>query len=186
MEDKEIIDLYWHRSESAIEHTRQKYGNACYRIAQNILSNHEDSEECVNDTYLNAWNSIPPHRPEKLGAYLYKITRNLALNRFEKYTAQKRGGGEVALALEELEDCLCVSGSVEECVEGRILTDKLNVFLSQLPSQTRKIFLMRYWNLSPVKEISDKLGVTQSKVKMSLLRTRMKLKGFLEDEGVVL
>lgn len=186
MDEKQIIDLYWARSERAIDETARKYGKFCFHIAYNILANHQDSEECVNDTYLQTWNAIPPRRPNKLSAFLGKITRNLALKRHEMYTAQKRGGGQVVLALEELAECIPDTNTVERAVDDRILADKLNVFLSKLSAESRKIFLRRYWQLCPVKQIASELGVSESKVKMSLMRTRGKLRSFLEQEGIEL
>lgn len=186
MDEKQIIDLYWVRSERAIDETARKYGKFCHCIAYNILANHQDSEECVNDTYLNAWNAIPPKRPNKLSAFLGKITRNLALKTYERYTAEKRGGGQVVLALEELAECIPDPNTVERMVDNRILADKLNVFLSQLPGEARRIFLRRYWNLNTVREIAEVYGISESKVKMSLMRTRGKLRSFLEQEGIEL
>lgn len=184
MDEKQIIDLYWARSERAIDETARKYGKFCHCIAFNILANHQDSEECVNDTYLRTWNAIPPRRPNKLSAFLGKITRNLALKRYEVYTAEKRGGGQVMLALEELAECIPDPNTVERAVDERILAGKLNVFLAQLTPETRMIFLGRYWSLSSVKEIASAYGMTESKVKMSLMRTRGKLRSFLEQEGI--
>lgn len=186
MDEKQIIDLYWARSERAIDETARKYGKFCHCIAYNILAKHQDSEECVNDTYLNAWNAIPPKRPNKLSAFLGKITRNLALKTYERYTAEKRGGGQVVLALEELAECIPDPNTVERMVDNRILADKLNVFLSQLPGEARRIFLRRYWNLNTVREIAEVYGISESKVKMSLMRTRGKLRSFLEQEGIEL
>ena len=186
MDDKQIIDLYWARSERAIEETDIKYGKLCHRIAFNILANLQDSEECVNDTYLKAWSVIPPKRPVKLAAFLGKITRNLALNRYEKYTAEKRGGGEVPAALDELTECIPDPDSLERVVDNRILVDKLNVFLEGLPAEARKIFLRRYWEVCSVRQIAEIYGISESKVKVSLFRTRGKLRTFLEQEGIVL
>lgn len=186
MDEKQIIDLYWDRSENAIAETAKKYGKYCHGIAFNILASREDSEECVNDTYLKAWSVIPPKRPIKLSAFLGKITRNLALNRYERYTAEKRGGGQVALALEELAECIPDPHSVEQAVNDKILADKLNIFLSGLSVEARKIFMRRYWELSSVREIAAAYGISESKVKMSLFRTRGKLRSFLEQEGIAL
>lgn len=186
MDEKQIIDLYWARSESAIAETDKKYGKLCHRIAFNILANRQDSEECVNDTYLKAWSIIPPKRPVKLSTFLGKITRNLALNRYEKYTAEKRGGGEVPVALDELTECIPDPNSVERIVENRILADKFNIFLEGLPVETRRIFMRRYWELSSIQEIAEIYGISESKVKVSLFRTRGKLKTFLEKEGIAL
>lgn len=186
MDDKQIIDLYWARSESAIAETDKKYGKLCHRIAFNILHNPQDSEECVSDTYLKAWSVIPPKRPVKLSTFLGKITRNLALNRYEKDTAVKRGGGDVAVALDELAECIPDPNSVERVVDNRNLTDKLNVFLEGLPTETRRIFLRRYWELCSIREIAEIFSISESKVKVSLFRTREKLRSFLEQEGIAL
>lgn len=184
MDEKQIIELYWVRSERAIDETARKYGRFCHSIAFNILSNYQDSEECVNDTYLHSWNAIPPRRPDKLSAFLGRITRNLALNRYVRDNAQKRGGGQMVYALEELAECIPDPNTVERRVDDRLLAEKLNIFLSQLPGDNRRIFLRRYWQLSTVKEIASDLGVSESKVKMSLMRTRGKLKNYLEQEGI--
>ena len=186
MDDKQIIDLYWDRSELAIAETDRKYRRYCYRIAFHILADSQDSEECVSDTYLRVWSVIPPKRPVKFPAFLAKITRNLALNRYEKRTADKRGGGEVSVALDELAECIPDPNSVERMVDNRFLSDKLNLFLEELPAQTRKIFLRRYWELCSIHEIAEIYGISESKVKVSLFRTRGKLRAFLEREGIAL
>ena len=183
MEDKRIIELYWQRSEEAISQTASKYGAYCRSIAWNILCNSEDSEECVNDTYLRAWDTIPPQRPRGLQTFLGKITRNLSLDRWRRNHAQKRDSG-VFLALEELEEC--VPGCDGNMSEDIAVRDALNGFLDSLKPAHRKIFLRRYWYLSPVKEIAQDYGISESKVKMILLRTREKLKAHLESEGIVL
>ena len=186
MDDKQILDLYWARSESAISETTKKYGKYCHFIAYNILRNAEDSEECVSETWLKAWNSIPPHRPERLSAFLGKITRNLSLSRYQHCTARKRGRGQTVLALEELQDCIPAADSVEQIVDGLVLTDILNRFLASLKSETRKILMQRYWYLCSVREIAADLHVSESKVKMTLFRTRNELRTLLEKEGIVL
>lgn len=186
MDERHIIELYWNRCETAIAETARKYGGYCFKIAYNILANHEDSEECVNDTYWKAWKSIPPTCPRSLAAFLGRITRNLALNRFETCTAQKRGGSQVDLALEELHECLTDGKSTEERVEDRELANALNEFLTNLPSEARKLFLQRYWELMPIKEIAKASGISESKVKMSLKRTRDKLRAFLEKEEIAI
>lgn len=186
MDERQIVDLYWNRSETAIAETASQYGSFCFKIAYNILVNHEDSEECVNDTYMKTWESIPPTYPKSLAAFLGRITRNLALNRFEKRTAQKRGGSQVDVALEELHECLPDSKTTEEKIEDQELAEALNLFLSDLPAETRKIFLLRYWELMSVKEIAKGGGISESKVKMSLKRTRDKLRNFLEKEGIAI
>lgn len=186
MEDEKIIDLYFMRSEEAITQTDVKYGRYCHTIAFNILYSREDSEECVNDTWLHAWNAMPPQRPGILSAFLGKITRNLALNMYEKYNAKKRGSGETAAALEELEECVPSGNTVEQEIENMALSRTFDRFLAALPERTRKIFVRRYWYVSPVKEIADDLGMTESNVKMTLLRTRKQFRTFLESEGIVL
>ena len=198
MQDEQIIDLYWKRSEEAIRETEIKYGKYCGTIAWNILYSAEDAEECVNDTWMNAWNAMPPHRPGFLKAFLGKITRNLALNLYEKKHAEKRGGGETALALDELAECVGgvpggkgtagISGSVWDSEgsteEGMVLTACLNRFLQGMKAEDRKIFVQRYWYMYSVKEIAGNLGLGESKVKMTLLRQREKLKKVLEEEGI--
>lgn len=186
MEDKQIIDLYWERSETAISETANKYGRYCHYIAYNILHREEDSEECVNDTYMNAWKSIPPHRPSVLKTFLGKITRNLALNRYEYFTAEKRNSGQVPLALDELRDCLPSANNTEKVVDDIVLTETLNRFLSELSIEQRKILMRRYWYFSSVKDIAKDYGRSESKVKMSLLRSRNALRHFLEKEGILI
>lgn len=184
MDDQQIIELYWNRSESAITETAARYGRFCYQIAYHILENREDSDECVNDTYFRVWEAIPPTRPNIFSAFLGKITRNLALNRYAFLTAEKRGGSQILLALEELGDCIPGGKVPEQAAQDRELAEALNRFLKELPAENRKIFLQRYWNLMPVKDIAITYGISQSKAKMSLLRTRKKLRNFLEREGI--
>lgn len=186
MEDHQIIELFWQRSESAVTETARKYGRYCHTIAYNILHSREDSEECVNDTYLNAWRTIPPQRPERLSAFLGKITRNLSLKRWEQYHAEKRGAGQTALALDELAECVPASDNVEQVIDDLALAEALDRFLASLSPERRKIFMRRYWYLSPIKEIAAEYGVSQSKVKMSLLRSRQALRQLLEKEGIKL
>jgi len=186
MDDKQILELYNERSETAISETAEKYGKYCHYIAYNILYNIQDSEECVNDTYLKAWQTIPPHYPNKLSTYLGKITRNLALNRYKYYNRQKRGEGQTELVLDELLECVPAAESPEQAVEEKILVEVLNRFLDDLPEEKMKIFMRRYWYMSPIKEIADDLEMGESKVKMILSRSRSKLKQILEKEGIIL
>ncbi|MCM1189966.1 MAG: RNA polymerase sigma factor [bacterium] len=183
MEDKQIIDLYWARSETAISETADKYGRYCHSIAFHILHSHEDSEECVNDTMFNAWKAIPPQRPNKLSVFLGTITRNLSLKKWEQYSAEKRGAGQVPLALEELQDCIPASEKVGQAADDLTLAEILNRFLSTLPKERRKIFMRRYWYMCSVKEIAADYSIGESKVKMSLLRSRNELRQLLEKEG---
>ena len=182
MDDKRIIDLYWERSERAITETSSKYGNYCYTIAYNILYNREDSEESVNDTYLSAWNAMPPKRPDILSAFLGKITRYISIDRWKNRTALKRGGGEVPLVLEELEQCISSKKSVEEEYLQKELLNCINQFLNNLPQTERKIFMYRYWNMDSIEKISKRYGYSISKVTSMLYRTRGKLQRFLEEE----
>ena len=186
MEDNQIIQLYFDRSEDAISQTAVKYGKYCHTIAYNILHNFEDSEECVNDTYWKAWSIIPPRKPKRLAAFLGKITRNLSLDVYRHYTAEKRGGGEMSLALEELGDCVSSLESLDDHADEIVLVDTLNRFLASLSAEHRNIFMRRYWYVSSVKEIAGDYGITESKVKMSLLRSRNQLKAVLEKEGIAL
>lgn len=184
MDDKQIVDLYWERSEIAISKTAEKYGRYCHYIAFNVLRNDEDSEECVNDTYLSAWNSMPPHRPSVLKTFLGKLTRNHSLNRYKQLTAEKRGKGQISLVIDELHECLPTTENTESIIDDMVLVDVFNRFLASLPMEQRKIFMRRYWYISSVKEISADYGMSESKVKMSLLRSRNELKHLLEKEGI--
>ena len=183
MEDARIIDLYWTRSEDAIAETAAKYGNYCYAIAYRILSDTGDAEESVNDTYLDAWNSMPPHRPAVLAAFLGKITRRVAIDRWRGRTAEKRGGGAAALALEELADCVPAGLGVEQELDARELAEAVNAFVMSLPLTERRVFLRRYWYLDPIPEISRRFGFSESKVKMMLHRQRRRLLARLEREA---
>lgn len=182
MDDSQIIELYFLRSESAITETQQKYSSLCRRIAQNILGSREDSEECLNDTWLRVWNAIPPERPESFAAYIGRITRNLALGILRKKTAVKRSGGQYSLCLDELSECLCdEAGYVSE---DFVVKDAINSFLGQLKPETRRIFVMRYWYVMSIKDIARQLSLSEGSVKMSLMRTRESLRAFLSKEGV--
>lgn len=186
MDDKRIIELYNERSESAISETAKKYGKYCYTIAYHILYDKEDSEECVNDTYLRTWEAIPPQYPDKLSAFLGKITRNLALNKYKYYVREKRGKGQTTLVLDELQECVPATNNTEQAIEEMLLVEVINRFLYDLPKEKRIMFLRRYWYLSSIQEIAEDFGFSESKVKMTLLRIRNKLKQVLEKEGVVL
>ena len=183
MDDKAIVELYFARSEKAISETANKYGGYCYSIANNILSNKEDSEESVNDTYLAAWNNMPPRHPSILATFLGKITRYISLDRWKSRSAYKRGGGEVTLALEELDELLSCGESTEEVVEKKELIRSINRFLDNLPETERNLFVCRYWYLDPVQQIADRYGFTLSKTASMLRRTREKLCEPLKKEG---
>ncbi|MBQ2855109.1 MAG: sigma-70 family RNA polymerase sigma factor [Oscillospiraceae bacterium] len=184
MEDHEIIDLFFQRSEQAIVQTDQKYGGYCYSIAYNILENREDSRECVNDTYFTAWNTIPPSRPTIFSAFLAKLTRHLSIDRWRHQNARKRGGGTVEVALEELGDCVG-SDTPENKLQQQEITRVLNTFLGSLPETERNVFLCRYWYLDPIRTIADRTGFSQSKVASMLHRTRGKLRIVLEREELL-
>ena len=186
MNDNEIMDLYWERDETAITATAEKYGSYCYSISYRILYNNEDAEECVNDTYLGAWKSIPPHRPNRLSTYLGKMTRNFSLNRFKQYTARKRGLGQGELALSELEDCIPAETSLEQVVEEMVLVHSINRFLYGQPQRKRNVFIRRYWYLYSIREIAEAYAMSESKVASLLFRMRNELKAHLEKEGIVL
>jgi len=186
MDDRQIIELYNERSEAAISETAGKYGKYCFYIAYHILYDERDSEECVNDTYLRAWEAIPPQWPNKLSAFLGKITRNLALNRYRYRMREKRGYGQIPLMLDELQECVPAAGSTEQAVEEKLLVEVLNRFLHELPIEKRMMFLRRYWYMSSIKEIAEDYEISEGNVKMKLLRIRNKLKEILEKEGIVL
>ena len=185
MKDTEILDLYWERDERAIEETQKSYGNYCYSIAFHILHTREDSEECVNDTWLRAWKSIPPRRPTMLSTYLGKITRRIAIDRWRARSADKRGGGEVILALEELQECVSDRSNPEEFAAKKELGRSINRFLDGLSGQERNVFLLRYWYLYSIADIAEKFGWSQSKVTSMLHRIRKKLQKQLIKEGLL-
>ena len=183
MEDEKIVSLYWDRDERAIAETEEKYDRYLFKIAQNILDNREDSRESVNDTYLAAWNSMPPHRPSVLSAYLAKLTRRLSIDIFRGRTRQKRGGSEYALSLSELGDCVSGGNTTEEILNVRLLADAIGIYLRTLPEETRNLFLCRYYFLDSLKEAAVYCGMTESKAKSLLHRTRLGLKEYLRKEG---
>lgn len=185
MEDKAILELFWARSEDAIVETEHKYGRYCHYIAFNILNSHEDSEECVNDTCLKAWETIPPQRPNRLATFLGKITRNLALDRYKFNNRDKRGGSQLPLVFEELEAFVSVSDPAQDMVDEMVITDCINRFLGALPTEKRILFMRRYWHFSSIKDIARDFSISEGKVKMTLLRTRNELKQFLEKEGAL-
>ena len=184
MEDARIIELYWARDERAITESQRSYGNYCKAIAKRILRSEEDASECLNDTWFGAWNAIPPSRPNILSAFLGKITRNLSLKKLRAETAAKRGGGEAELTLDELSECIPAAGGVEDSILAAELAETINRFLAELPKEERQIFMCRYFYFDQVKEIADRFGLGESKVKMTLKRTRDKLLVHLEKEGV--
>lgn len=183
MEDREIVELYWERDQNAIKETASKYGGYCRSIARNILGNKEDAEECVNDTYLNAWNAMPPHRPNILSTFLGKITRRLSFDRFRRNHADKRGGGEIAIVLDELAECVSGADNVEQAFARKELIGEINAFLGTLPQEKCSIFLCRYWYAIPVSQIAKRFGMKENNVSVSLNRMRTQLKIYLTERG---
>ena len=183
MEDAQIVSLYWNRDETAIQETETKYGRYLTKIACNILNDVEDSRESVNDTYLAAWNSMPPHRPGILSTYLAKLTRRISIDRFRYRTREKRLASEYAVSLTELEDCICAGDTTQEAVNEKLLADAIGIYLRLLPEDARTAFLGRYYFLDPVKEVASYCGMSESKVKSLLYRTRIGLKEYLLKEG---
>ena len=184
MDDQNIIALYWARSETAISETAQKYGGYCFSIAKNILTNHEDAEESVNDTYLTAWNAMPPRRPSILATFLGKITRRLAIDRWRKNTAEKRGKGETQVLLDELAECVAGSESPETELLRKELTASLNRFLRKLPEKDRTVFLLRYYYAGTKDDIARKTGLSSNQVKYILQKVRKQLADTLKKEGL--
>lgn len=186
MDDNKIIALYFLRSEMAISATDAKYGAYCHSIAYRILNHQQDSEECVNDTWLRAWETIPPTHPDNLRGFLGKITRNAALNRLREQNSEKRGGKVLMESLEELRECVSDGNLVEHTVEQRLLTECVSRFLAAQPQEKRVAFVLRYWYMYSLQEIAEKLGLSESKVRSMLFRLRKQLKVQLEQEGVYL
>lgn len=184
MEDEQIVGLYLQRNELAIEETKTKYGHYCRSIAYHILGSTEDAMECENDTYLAAWSAIPPHRPKHLSTFLGKLTRRISLDRWKASTAQKRGGGTVTVSLEELAECIPDDYTFNETLEARELAQMISQFLYKLPTQERLIFVRRYWYCDSITQIANQFSSGESKIKMTLLRTRNKLMDYLRKEGV--
>ena len=181
MEDEKIIRLYWERNESAIRETEAKYGKYCYTVAYNILHSHEDSDECVNDTWHGAWNAMPPEKPSKLQCFLARITRNIAIDRYRYDGAQKRGA-ETDTVIEEYWECI---PSGEASVEDEfMLKQAINGFLASLDTKTRVIFMRRYWYAMSVKEIADGMHLSENNITVILHRTRSKFKNHLTKEGI--
>ena len=183
MEDTQILDLYFARDEQAVVETDKKYGSYCFTLANSILDSVQDAEETVSDTYLKTWNAIPPKRPAVLKMFLAKITRNLAFSRWRVYSAQKRGGGEMALVLEELSGCVAAPGSVEDGIHAQELAKAIRSFLNTLPPREQDIFLRRYFFVEESEAIALRYGMRKPTVQRTLSRTREKLKNFLIKEG---
>ena len=186
MEDRKIVDLYWERDERAISVTREKYEPYCYAIARNILPRHEDAEECVSDTWLAAWNAMPPRRPRVLGPFLGKITRNLSFDRYRRDHAEKRGGGELPLILEELGDCISGGDTPEEALDRKEILYAINDYLDTLSARKRNLFVCRYWYADSVGDIARRCGMRETAVSMALARIREGLREWLSERGIAL
>jgi len=187
MDDQDIVDRFWARSESAIGAVSEKYSRYLRSIASNILGNANDVDEVINDTYHRLWTAIPPNRPENLRAYSGRITRNLALDRVDAQKAGKRGGGQYPLIIAELEECVVDRQDfVDDLADSESITTALNSFLSRLSAEKRRIFIRRYWRASSIEEIAASFGMSVGKVKTILFRTRKNLRKHLESEGIYL
>ena len=183
MQDEQIVDLYWQREESAISETEVKYGRYLTKIAYNILADVEDSRESVNDTYLSAWNSMPPHRPTMLSTYLGKITRRISIDRFRGRNREKRRPSQYSVSLAELEECISQGNVTEEAVDVRLLAKAINDFLRTLSGEARQTFIGRYYFMDPLKEVAAYCGMSEAKAKSMLYRTRCSLREYLKKEG---
>lgn len=185
MEDREIIDLYWQRAQEAVTETERKYGAYLRTIAFHILRSREDAEESLNDTYYDAWNSMPPLRPVNLQGFLGQITRRRSIDRWRRDRTKKRGGDVMTLALEELEGCIPGGGSPEERLQDRELGRCIDQFLRMLPVRERQVFIRRYWYMDSIQELCRSFGLGQSQTKSMLLRTRRRLRDYLEERGAL-
>lgn len=187
MEDSQIVALYWDRNERAIAESEIKYGAYCLHISMNIVENRQDAEECVNDTYLRAWGAIPPERPTRLGAYLGKITRNLSLDRYKASHAAKREASLFIVSLDELGECVPAPAEHNE-TDGLLEAERvgrcINQFLKKQRAEVRDVFICRYFYSDSLSEIARRFGMTESRVKSMLHRTREKLRKYLTEEGV--
>lgn len=183
MEDKSIIDLFFERSDEAIRRVQKKYSNYLMTVAKNILYSPEDSCECVNSTYLRAWNTIPPQRPERLSLYLAKITRELAIDRWRRNNAEKRGGGQCSVSLDELSECMPAADSPEGSFDAKLLSKEISEYLRTISETARDIFVWRYYFCDSIKDIAERGGISETNVRTILSRTRAGLKKHLEKEG---
>ncbi len=183
-EDESIVEMYHARDEQAIAESARKYGKYCHSVAYYILHSDPDAEECVNDTYIKAWESMPPHRPARLATFLGKLTRNLAISRYRRDHAKKRYDGHEAV-LDEMQECVPDTGA-GELSEQLVLKDAIDGFLASLPVRTRIVFMRRYWYFCPIGDIARSMEMSESDVKVTLLRTRSKFKEHLEKEGIMI
>ena len=183
LSDSAIVELYWARDEAAIKHTDLKYRNYLLRVAYNILTDAQDSEECLNDTYRGAWDSMPPHRPSILSTFLGKITRNLSFNRYKHNTADKRGGGEANVVIDEIAEFVSDTDSVELEFDRKEFIRAIDDFLDSLPTEKKSIFVCRYWYFDSISDIANRCGMTENNVSVTLNRLRLKLHNYLLERG---
>ena len=183
MEDEKLIGMFWNRSEDAIRCTSATYGTGLTALANRITGNPDDAKECVNDTYLRAWNAMPPHKPQVLSAFLGKITRNLAFDRYKRRAAEKRGGGEISAVLDELSELISDTEELEDALYEKELISAINVFLGTLSPDKRCIFVRRYWYADSVSDIAVRLGKKEGAVSMMLGRLRRQLRDYLTERG---
>ena len=184
MQDNAIVKLFLERNEHALKEASEKYNHYCMHISMNILNNCEDSEECVNDALLGAWKSIPPHHPENLAAFLGKLTRNAAINKYNARHADKRAAGEYAVSIHELDECIPDVNDVESHVEAAELESVIDEFLRGEKEVSRNIFLLRYYYSCSISDISRRMGISEGTVKSTLSRLRVRLKRHLKKEEV--
>jgi len=182
MEDSMIIEMYWNRNESAIEETDKKYGSYCFAVANNILNSKEDSEECVNDTWLRAWNAIPPKKPERFRVFLARITRNLSFDKYKMKNASRRKG-EMLYILDELSECISSGSTADDELDMKLLSESINGFLKTISERDRTVFLRRYFYAEAVTEIAERMSITPNNVSAILARSRAKLREHLTKEG---
>lgn len=186
MDDSQILDLYWERNPDAVLQTDRKYGLYCRQVSFNILRSREDAEECVNDSWLKAWHSIPPTKPRHLRAYLAKLTRNVSLDRWDQLQARKRGGGRTTLLLSELSDCIPAAATVEQALEDRTISAAVSAWLRQQSPRNRVAFVRRYWYADSLSAVAKRVGLSEGGTKSLLHRLRRSLKDHLEQEGIAL
>ncbi|MBD5384680.1 MAG: sigma-70 family RNA polymerase sigma factor [Ruminococcaceae bacterium] len=183
MDDKEIVQLFLKRDERALNELQSKYERLCRSIAENILKNRTDAEECVNDAYFKVWNSIPPYEPKSLSSFVARVAKNTALDIYDAYHTEKRGGGDTPLSLDELGDLVSGGSSVESGAENRELLAEINAFLSSISSEKRRMFVNRYWYFYSTAELAEMYGMREHSIVVTLARTRKALKEYLRKRG---
>lgn len=183
--DDRILNMFWERDERALETVAERYGRYCWSVAYGILKNREESDDCVNETYLKLWESIPPNRPDNLKAYIARIAKNIALNALRSLQTQSRGGGELTVVLDELSECVASSDNVEQKAINKELIKAINKFLKTLPQKKRDIFVLRYWYVMSISDIAKRYGCSENSVSVTISRTRKTLTEFLRKRGMI-